>query len=70
MAVDQCTGLRSKIESERRRLQRACAVLTCLQCACDEEIEVDAGDVAHVARELVLAALQGLDTAMLYRTED
>lgn len=68
MADAESSGpsVRSKIEVERRRLQRACAVLSCLMVAADEESDdVDLGDVAHVVRDLVLATLAGLDAAKL-----
>lgn len=63
MAVRE--SIRSKVETERRRLQRACAVLECLQLAFEEELDADLGDVAATALELVLVALAGLDSARL-----
>ncbi len=65
MATRQC--IRSRIETERRRLQRACAVLSCLMLASDEELPVDLGDVAHTARDLILIALAGLDAVRTRR---
>lgn len=57
------------IERERRKLQRACALLDCLRVASmyDEEEEIDAGDVAYVVRGLVSRAVNALDRVELRR---
>lgn len=54
-----------KIEHERRRLQRVSAVLACLTTAAMYDEEIDAADVATVARELLDAAIDGLDSVEL-----
>jgi hypothetical protein len=50
------------IERERRNLQKASAVLASLSVAVGrEERDIDAGDVADVARQLVDAVTDALD---------
>lgn len=66
MAVDD--SIRTQIETERRRLMRAVALLNCLAVVADEttyNAEVSYGDVAEVARDLILQALEGLDSVNL-----
>ena len=62
-------GAAEIIEGERRNLQRACALLDCLQIAAlyDDEKEIEAGDVAYVARGLVSSAMDALDRVELRR---
>lgn len=57
------------IERERRNLQRACALLDCLQIAVmyDDEEVIDAGDVAYVVRGLVSDSVNALDCVELRR---
>lgn len=63
--VDQ---LSERIEQERRKLQRAAAVLTALVYSSDSGLETEqASDIASVALELVEAALAGLDIVALKR---
>lgn len=62
MATDD--SIRSRIEAERRRLQRAVSLLNCLAVVADDT-EVSYGDVAEVARDLILQALEGLDSVNL-----
>lgn len=59
--------VRLRIEAERRRLQRAQAVIGVLgYCLNHEAIEVEeAGDVATVAGDLIGQAINGLDVAEL-----
>jgi hypothetical protein len=57
-----------RIEFERRRLQKASAVLACLMLAADAQADIDLADVASAAQELVLAALLGLDSINLMAT--
>lgn len=58
-------SIQQRIEMERRQLQRATAVLACLALAFDQELEVDFGDVANVAKNLILDALRALDVIAL-----
>lgn len=62
-------GVAELIERERRNLQRACALLDCLQIAAmyDYEEEIEPGDVAYVVRGLVDSALNALDCVELRR---
>jgi len=54
------------IERERRNLQRASAVLASLSVAVGrDERDIDAGDVADVARQLVDGVTDALDRAEL-----
>jgi len=56
------------IESERRNLQKASAVLAALSVAVGrEERDIDAGDVADVARQLVDGVTDALDRLELRR---
>jgi hypothetical protein len=59
------------IERERRRLQQASAVLSCLTIAAlyqEGHEEIDAGDVALVARSLIDKTISRLDLIGLART--
>lgn len=61
-------SIRSRIEAERRRLQRAVSILNCLAVVADDttyNAEVSYGDVAEVARDLIVQALEGLDSVNL-----
>ena len=50
------------IERERRNLQRASAVLASLSVAVErDERDIDVGDVADVARQLIDGVTDGLD---------
>lgn len=60
-------SIRMRIETERRQLQRASALLACLSAAFDAGRDIEYSDVADVARELVGRALDGLDSARLHR---
>jgi hypothetical protein len=54
--------LRDRIESERRKLQRAAAVLLALVYALDRGLENEqAGDVASVALDVIEQAIVALD---------
>jgi hypothetical protein len=54
------------IERERRNLQRASAVLASLSVACGrDERDIDAGDVADVAKELIDGVTDALDSVEL-----
>jgi hypothetical protein len=56
------------IERQRRNLQRASAVLAALSVAAGrEERDIDAGDVADVARQLVDGVTDALDRLELRR---
>lgn len=60
--------VRERIEIERRRLQKASGVLTCLVFSVNHDAEdVDPGDVASVAVELVDRAVSALDVVELTR---
>lgn len=65
--LDQWRPLRRRIETERRRLDKANALLTALECALhEEEIEpVVAADATSVVRALIDDALKGLDVVSL-----
>lgn len=61
-------ALHDGIEVERRKLQRAAAVLTALVQSADSGLESEqASDVAGVALDLVEAAIEGLDMVALKR---
>ena len=49
------------IETQRRALQRASALLACLHVAALYDEEIDAGDGAYVVRGLVDGAMDALD---------
>ena len=54
------------IERERRNLQRASAVLASLSVAVGrDERDIDAGDVADVAKELIDGVTDALDSVQL-----
>lgn len=56
-------GLQDKIEAERRRLQKASAVLTALVYSLDMGLDIEqAGDAAGVALDLVEQAVIALDS--------
>lgn len=57
--------LRSRIESERRRLQKAATVLACLAIAWDCGHDLDFADAVEVARDHVLEAIERLDSVSL-----
>jgi hypothetical protein len=64
----QADQLSERIETERRKLQRAAAVLLALVYSSDHGLETEhASDVASVALDLVEAALAGLDIVALKR---
>lgn len=69
VVVPTTRGLPAKTEAvlqrENRRLKKVLAVLTCLREADLYDIEVDFGDVAAVACDLVDKALYELDSAGL-----
>ena len=56
------------IERERRNLQRASAVLASLTVSLEQlKDQIDAGDIADVARELIDGATEALDRVELER---
>lgn len=56
------------IERERRKLRRASAVLASLSVSLDYlKDQIDAGDIADVARELIEGATEALDRVELGR---
>lgn len=56
------------IERERRNLQRASAVLASLTVSLEYlKDQIDAGDIADVARELIDGAMEALDRVELLR---
>lgn len=65
---DLPSKVEERIETERRRLQQAVAVLAALAIAVDEDPEAfDAGDVALAAKALIQTALENLDSVSLQR---
>jgi hypothetical protein len=59
------------IERERRNLQRASAVLASLSVAAGiDGPEIDTGDVAEVARQLIDAVTDALDCVQLRRAAE
>lgn len=57
------------IERERRNLRRASAVLASLGVSLEYlKDQIDAGDIADVARELIDGAMEALDRVELGRT--
>lgn len=69
--LDHRRPLGRRIEAERRRLNKASAVLTALECALnEEEIEpIVAADAANVVRGLIDRAIDRLDVVSLARGE-
>jgi hypothetical protein len=67
--LDDCRPLGGRIDDERRRLQKASAVLMALECALNEDgIEpIVAADAANVARGLIEHAVTRLDGVSLAR---
>lgn len=66
--VVQADQLHERIEAERRKLQRASAVLLALVYSSDIGLETEqASDVASVALDLVDSALAALDIVALKR---
>jgi hypothetical protein len=60
--------IRNRIETERRRLQQAGAVLACLIISLEYEDDwFDSAEVVCVVRDLVASAVLGLDSAKLNR---
>lgn len=60
--------LHDRIEAERRKLQRASALLLAVVYSSDSGLEIEqAADIADVARDLVQGALDGLDLVALKR---
>ena len=56
------------VERERRNLRRASAVLASLTVSLEDlKDQVDAGDIADVARELIDGAMEALDRVELAR---
>ena len=67
--VAQADQLHDRIEAERRKLQRAAAVLLALVYSGDRGLDTEqACDVASVAMDLVEQALAGLDSVALKRS--
>lgn len=65
-SLDVPEPVRRRIERERRRLQRASAVLRCLVYAANHDAPgIDCGDVARVALKLIERALDALDVVKL-----
>ena len=56
----------ARIRAEVRELQKASAVLACIQCAAeyDNEREVDLADAVEVVRALVSAVCARIDAAL------
>lgn len=66
--VAQADQLHVRIEAERRKLQRASAVLLALVYSSDQGLETEqASDIASVALDLVEQALAALDSVALKR---
>jgi hypothetical protein len=64
--LDVPEPIRRRIDRERRRLQQASAVLRCLVYAANHDApEIDCGDVARVALELIQRAIEALDVVKL-----
>lgn len=55
------------IEDERRRLQKARAILDCLTVGLEYEENIDFADVTAVASELIGDAIANLDSTVLGR---
>jgi hypothetical protein len=61
-------GVIDVIERERRNLRRASAVLASLSVSLEHlKDQIDAGDIADVARELIDGATEALDRVELQR---
>jgi hypothetical protein len=67
-SLDLPPDVHARIEIERRRLQKASAVLAVLVFAANHDApDVDAGDVASAAQLLIDLAIEGLDIVSLLR---
>jgi hypothetical protein len=60
----------ARITAARRSLQRAAAVLACVSFAADHDADVDLGDAAQAACDLVASAVNALDGVQLARAAD
>jgi hypothetical protein len=68
--ADPSRGFQDQIEAERRRLQKASAVLLALIYSLDRGLDLEqAGDAAGVALDLVEQAVLALDAVALKRTD-
>lgn len=56
-----------RIDTERRRLQQAHAILICAVTAAMEDVEVDYSDVMRVVSDMIEAAVDQLDSVVLGR---
>lgn len=56
-----------RIDTQRRRLQKAQAILICAVHACIHDLEADYGDIMSVAVDLIDEAVNALDSVELYR---
>jgi hypothetical protein len=67
---DPSIVFRDRIEAERRRLQKASAVLLAMIYSVDRGLELEqAGDAAAVALDLIEQAVLALDAVELRRTD-
>lgn len=64
MSWEKCVGL------ERRRLQRASAVLVCAAYAATHDMEGDYGDVMSVVASIIDHVVNSLDTVQVNRTAE
>lgn len=66
---DPSVQLQDRIDAERRRLQKASAVLTALVYSLDRGLDTEqAGDAASVALDLIEQAIAALDAVELKRS--
>lgn len=56
-----------RIDTQRRRLQKAQAILICAVHASIHDLEADYGDIMSVAVDLIDDAVNALDSVELYR---
>lgn len=56
-----------RIDAQRRRLQKAQAILVCAVHACIHDLEADYGDIMSVAVDLIDEAVNALDSLELVK---
>ena len=61
-----------RLTAELRQIQKAAAVLACIQCAAEygNEVEADLADAVAAVRELVTAAAGRLDAVISQNGDD
>lgn len=60
-------SVQDRIDAERRRLQRAQAILICATWAANHDVESDYGDVMAAVNDMIEEAVDALDSVNLDR---